>query len=159
MLFRSATVLLPVFFVTTGLNVDIGGIGTRGLWQLGLILVVACSGKLIGAGLGARSQGLPARESLALGVLMNTRGLTELVVLNIGRDLGVLDGPLFTLLVMMAVVTTVATSPLMDVVKPDPWLGEPAATSGRPASGGQDAGSGERPRIIDRPASDRGGPA
>jgi Kef-type K+ transport system membrane component KefB len=119
-----ATILLPVFFVTTGLNVDIGGIGTEGLWQLGLILVVACTGKLVGAGLGARSQGLAARESLALGVLMNTRGLTELVVLNIGRDLGVLDGELFTLLVVMAVVTTVATSPLLDVVKPDAWLGE-----------------------------------
>ncbi len=119
-----ATVLLPVFFVTTGLNVDIGGIGTTGLWQLGLILLVACAGKFLGAGLGARSQGLAMRESVALGVLMNTRGLTELVVLNIGRDLGVLDGDLFTLLVVMAVVTTVATSPLLDVVKPDPWLGE-----------------------------------
>ena len=119
-----AAILLPVFFVTTGLNVDVGGIGLEGLWQLGLILVVACVGKLVGAGLGARSQGLAARESWALGVLMNTRGLTELVVLNIGRDLGVLDGPLFTLLVVMAVVTTVATSPLLDVVKPDPWLGE-----------------------------------
>jgi len=119
-----ASVLLPVFFVTTGLNVDVGGIGLQGLWQLGLILLVAVAGKLVGAGLGARSQGLAARESLALGVLMNTRGLTELVVLNIGRDLGVLDGPLFTLLVVMAVVTTVATAPLLDVVKPDPWLGE-----------------------------------
>jgi Kef-type K+ transport system membrane component KefB len=119
-----AAILLPVFFVTTGLNVDIGGIGLQGLWQLGLILVVACAGKLIGTALGARSQGLAGREAMALGVLMNTRGLTELVVLNIGRDLGVLDGRLFTLLVVMAVVTTVATSPLLDVVKPDPWLGE-----------------------------------
>jgi Kef-type K+ transport system membrane component KefB len=119
-----AAILLPVFFVTTGLNVDIGGIRLEGLWQLGLILVVACVGKFVGAGLGARSQGLARRESLALGVLMNTRGLTELVVLNIGRDLGVLDDRLFTLLVVMAVVTTVATSPLLDVVKPDPWLGE-----------------------------------
>ena len=118
-----AVILLPVFFVTTGLNVDIGGVGLEGLWQLALILVVACVGKLAGAGLGARSQGLAARESVALGVLMNTRGLTELVVLDIGRDLGVLDPPLFTLLVIMAVVTTVATSPLLDVLKPDPWLG------------------------------------
>jgi Kef-type K+ transport system membrane component KefB len=119
-----AVILLPVFFVTTGLNVDVGGVGLAGLWQLALILLVACAGKLIGAGLGARWQGLPARESVALGVLMNTRGLTELVVLNIGRDLGVLDGDLFTLLVIMAVVTTVATSPLLDVIRPDPWLGE-----------------------------------
>lgn len=123
-----AAILLPVFFVTTGLNVDIGGVGLDGLWQLGLILLVACAGKLLGAGVGARLQGLGRRESVAMGVLMNTRGLTELVVLNIGRDLGVLDGPLFTLLVIMAVVTTVATSPLLDVVKPDPWLGGPAAS-------------------------------
>jgi Kef-type K+ transport system membrane component KefB len=61
---------------------------------------------------------------------MNTRGLTELVVLNLGRDLGVLDGPLFTLLVIMAVVTTVATSPLLDIVKPDPWLGEGGVNGG-----------------------------
>lgn len=119
-----AAILLPVFFVTTGLNVDIGGIGVEGVGLLGLILLVACAGKFIGAGVGARSQGLAWRESVALGVLMNTRGLTELVVLNIGRDLGVLDDELFTLLVVMAVVTTVATSPLLDVVRPDPWLGE-----------------------------------
>ncbi|HET7721845.1 MAG TPA: cation:proton antiporter, partial [Acidimicrobiales bacterium] len=60
-------ILLPVFFVTTGLNVDIGGVGVEGLWHLFLILVVACAGKLIGAGAGARMQGLAARESLALG--------------------------------------------------------------------------------------------
>jgi Kef-type K+ transport system membrane component KefB len=119
-----AAILLPVFFVTTGLNVDIGAVGLEGLGQLGLILLVACAGKLIGAGAGARMQGLAPRESLALGVLMNTRGLTELVVLNIGRDLGVLDGPLFTLLVIMAVLTTVATAPALQVIKPDPWLGE-----------------------------------
>ncbi len=119
-----AAILLPVFFVTTGLNVDVGGVGMEGLWHLTLILVVACAGKLIGAGAGARIQGLAARESLALGVLMNTRGLTELVVLNIGRDLGVLEGPLFTLLVIMAVLTTVVTAPALQVIKPDPWLGQ-----------------------------------
>jgi Kef-type K+ transport system membrane component KefB len=123
-----AAILLPVFFVTTGLNVDIGAVGLEGLWQLALILLVACAGKLLGAGVGARLQGLARRESVAMGVLMNTRGLTELVVLNIGRELGVLDGPLFTLLVIMAVVTTVATSPLLDAVKPDPWLGGRAAS-------------------------------
>ena len=119
-----AVILLPVFFVTTGLNVDVGGVGWEGAWKLGLILVVACAGKLLGTVIAARSQGLAGRESLALGVLMNTRGLTELVVLNVGRELGVLDGPLFTLLVLMAVITTVATSPVLDVVRPDPWLGE-----------------------------------
>jgi Kef-type K+ transport system membrane component KefB len=119
-----ALVLLPVFFVTTGLNVDVGGVGWEGVWQLGLILAVACAGKLVGTIVGARSQGLRGRESLALGVLMNTRGLTELVVLDIGRELGVLDPRLFTLLVVMAVVTTVAASPVLALVRPDPWLGE-----------------------------------
>jgi Kef-type K+ transport system membrane component KefB len=127
-----AVLLLPIFFVTSGLNVDIGGVGRSGLWELALILLVATVGKVVGAGLGAVSQGAAVRESLALGVLMNTRGLTELVVLNIGRDLGVLDGPLFTLLVIMAVVTTIATSPVLDVVKPDPWMGErPGTDAGR----------------------------
>lgn len=88
-----AVILLPVFFVTSGLNVDIGDIGLQGLCQLGLILVVACVGKLLGAGLGARSQGLAVRKSMVLGVLMNTRGLTELVVVNIRRDLGCSAGP------------------------------------------------------------------
>jgi Kef-type K+ transport system membrane component KefB len=120
-----ALILLPIFFVATGLGVDIGRIGLPGLWQLGLILLVACVGKLAGASLGARSQRLALRESVALGVLMNTRGLTELVVLGIGRDLGILDQQLFTLLVLMAVITTVATGPLLSVVRPDPFLGRP----------------------------------
>jgi len=118
-----AAVLLPVFFVTTGLNVDLGRVGRQGLWQLALILLVACAGKLLGAVGGARTLGLAGREALALGVLMNTRGLTELVVLDIGLSLGVLDGPLFSLLVVMAVVTTVATVPLLGLVRPDPTLG------------------------------------
>jgi Kef-type K+ transport system membrane component KefB len=119
-----ALILLPMFFVVTGLNVHIGGVGGQGIWQLGLILVVACVGKLLGGVLGARASGLKMRESVALGVLMNTRGLTELIVLNIGLQAGVIDTRLFTLLVLMAVVTTVATGPLLDLIKPDPYLGE-----------------------------------
>jgi Kef-type K+ transport system membrane component KefB len=118
-----AMILLPVFFVSTGLGVDVRGFGLQGLWQFPLILLVACAGKLIGTIIGARSQGLGMRESVGLGVLMNTRGLTELVVLSVGRDLGVIDGRLFTLLVLMALVTTVATAPLLRLVKPDPYLG------------------------------------
>jgi Kef-type K+ transport system membrane component KefB len=118
-----ALLLLPVFFVVSGLAVNIRGVGWMGAWQLLLIIGVAVAGKLLGAGLAARSQGVPARESVALGVLMNTRGLTELVVLGIGRELGVLDDELFTLLVLMAVATTVATGPLLGIVRPDPSLG------------------------------------
>ncbi len=114
--------LLPVFFVTSGLHVDIAALGPEHIWQLALILLVACGGKVVGVSVGARVNGIPLRESLALGVLMNTRGLTELIVLNIGLDLGVLDVELFSLLVLMAVITTVATGPLMALVKPDPYL-------------------------------------
>lgn len=115
-----AIILLPAFFVTAGLGVDASRIGWAGVAQLGLILLVACGGKVLGAGLAALATGTPRREALALGVLMNTRGLTELVVLTIGRDLGVLTPRLFTLLVMMAVITTVITGPLLDVIRPDP---------------------------------------
>ena len=117
-------VLLPVFFVTTGLNVDVGGIGWTGAWELALVVAVACTGKILGAVVGARMHGMAMREALALGVLMNTRGLTELVVINIGRDLGIVDDRLFTVLVLMAVATTVATSPVLGLIKPDPYLGD-----------------------------------
>jgi Kef-type K+ transport system membrane component KefB len=120
-----AVILLPLFFVTTGLNVDVNGLGVSAVWQFGLILAVACAGKLIGAVLGARTQGVALRESVGLGVLMNTRGLTELVVLSVGREQGVLDQSLYTLMVLMAVTTTLVTGPLLRRVKPDPWLGKP----------------------------------
>jgi K+:H+ antiporter len=127
-----ALVLLPMFFVSTGLNVDVAGVGASGLWEFPLILLVACSGKFLGGIIGARTQGLRMRESVALGALMNTRGLTELIVLNIGLEKGVIDVKLFTLLVLMAVVTTVATGPLLGIIKPDPYLGEsPPATERR----------------------------
>jgi Kef-type K+ transport system membrane component KefB len=129
-----AHVLLPVFFVTTGLNVNVGRVGLAGVWQLGLILVVAFGSKILGSMIGARTQGLALRESVALGVIMNTRGLTELVVLNIGRDLGILDPTLFTLLVLMAVITTLATGPLLAAIKPDPYLGLPAGGRARHAT-------------------------
>jgi Kef-type K+ transport system membrane component KefB len=128
-------VLLPVFFVATGLGVDVKAIGLSGAGQLGLIIVVACTGKFAGAILGARLQGVPMREAVALGALMNTRGLTELVVLNLGRQLGVLDDGLFTLLVLMAVITTVATGPILTWLKPNPWLGPVRPAETPPLSG------------------------
>ncbi len=115
-------VLLPVFFVTTGLAVDFSAIDGDGLQRFTLILAVACGGKIVGAGMAARVSGLRPREAAALGVLMNTRGLTELLVLSIGRELGVLSDPLYTLLVAMALVTTIATGPLIDLIRPDPTL-------------------------------------
>ncbi len=111
--------LLPVFFVVTGLNVDITGLGTDGLGYLLLVLFVACTGKFVGATLGSRSQGVPPRQAMAIGVLMNTRGLTELVILSIGREVGVLNDEMFTIMVVMAVFTTVITEPLLRVLYPD----------------------------------------
>ncbi len=114
----SLTLLLPVFFVVTGLRVDIGAVGPTGLVELGLILVVAIGGKFVGAYVAARSTGVPSRQAGAVGLLMNTRGLTELVILTIGVQLGVLDQDLFTLMVLMALVTTAMAAPLLERVYP-----------------------------------------
>jgi Kef-type K+ transport system membrane component KefB len=135
----SVLLLLPVFFVVTGAGVDIGGIGLEGLFELFLILLVAISGKFVGAFLAARSQRVPRRQATALGVLMNTRGLTELVILNIGVSLGVLDGEMFTLMVIMAVVTTVMAVPLLNVVYPQRILDRDIAEAERIAMGLEDA--------------------
>jgi Kef-type K+ transport system membrane component KefB len=119
---------LPVFLVVTGLGVNLRDLPASAVWQLPLVLFAASVGKIAGAALGARSQGLGTRESVGLGVLMNTRGLTELIVLDAGRRLGVIDAEMYALLVVMAVVTTAATVPLLRIVSPDPDLaaGQPA---------------------------------
>ncbi|GAA3163534.1 hypothetical protein GCM10010531_14400 [Blastococcus jejuensis] len=135
----SVLLLLPVFFVVTGLGVDIGAIDLTGLGELGLILLVAIAGKFLGAFAAARSQRVPRRQATALGVLMNTRGLTELVILNIGVQRGVLDGEMFTLLVIMAVVTTVMTSPLLQLVYPPRVLERDIAAAERAAMGLEEA--------------------
>lgn len=106
--------LLPAFFAFTGMRTQIGLVSGAESWLLcGLIIVVATAGKFGGSFVAARLTGLDTRESAALGVLMNTRGLMELIVLNIGLDLRVLSPTLFTMLVIMAVVTTFATTPIL----------------------------------------------
>ena len=129
----SVLLLLPMFFVVTGLSVDLGGIGLSGLWQLGLVLVVAIAGKFLGAYAGARASAIPTRQSAAIAVLMNTRGLTELVILSAGRDLGVLSDDLFAMLVVMALVTTVLTEPLLRAVYPDTVVANDIAAAERRA--------------------------
>jgi Kef-type K+ transport system membrane component KefB len=106
-------VLLPVFFIVTGLSVDIGGLSGTQYLELAAIILVACAGKLIGAIIPARALGLSWGESRALGLLMNTRGLTELIILNAALSLGVLDGQMFTMMVIMALVTTALAGPLL----------------------------------------------
>jgi Kef-type K+ transport system membrane component KefB len=107
--------LLPLFFIHIGLRTTVGLIGTNArLWTIcGLLLIIAILGKGLGASAVARMVGLGWQESGALGVLMNCRGLTELVVLNIGLELRILTPTLFTMLVLMALVTTVMTAPAL----------------------------------------------
>ncbi|MFE5486116.1 cation:proton antiporter [Streptomyces sp. NPDC056527] len=110
---KAAGLLLPVFFVITGLSVDIGGLGWSGLLALLLILVTAVVGKFAGAAIPARLSGMSWRDAGAFGTLMNTRGLTEIVILGIGRDLGLIGPELFTSMVLMALVTTAMAGPLL----------------------------------------------
>jgi hypothetical protein len=131
--------LLPVFFIATGLNVNIKGLGLAGLGQLVLVMIVAVSGKFIGATLAARAQGISWSRAASLGTLMNTRGLTELVILNVGLSVGVLTNDLFTILVCMAVLTTVMTEPLLRVFYPDRKLRRDIAEAERAALGVPDA--------------------
>jgi Kef-type K+ transport system membrane component KefB len=105
--------LLPVYFVVAGFKVDLGGVGPGGLLDFGAILLVAVAGKLGGTYLAARIQGVPPRASLALGTLLNTRGLTELIILGVGLRIGLLDGSLYSLMVVMALVTTAMTGPML----------------------------------------------
>ena len=105
---------LPVFFVLTGLRTDIRTLLEPGAALAAVaVIVVATGGKVLGTWIGARAAGTPGPEARALGVLMNTRGLMELVILNIGLDIGVITTPLFTMFVLMALVTTCMTSPLL----------------------------------------------
>jgi Kef-type K+ transport system membrane component KefB len=109
----SSVLLLPVFFAFTGLRTQIGLLNDAQDWLICLVIIgVATAGKLGGSALAARLTGMKWRESLQLGALMNTRGLMELIALNIGYDMGILSQRIFTMLVIMALVTTVMTGPL-----------------------------------------------
>ena len=110
----SAVLLLPVFFAFTGLRTQIGLVNSAQDWFICLVIIgVATAGKLGGSALAARLTGMDWWESLQLGALMNTRGLMELIALNIGYDMGILSQRIFTMLVIMALVTTVMTGPLV----------------------------------------------
>lgn len=109
--------LLPLFFVFTGLRTEIGLLNDPYLWKVtGLIILVAVVGKFIGSALAAKYVGQNWKDSLTIGALMNTRGLMELVVLNIGYDLGVLTPEIFAMMVIMALVTTFMTGPALDLI-------------------------------------------
>jgi len=113
----SLLLFLPIFFAFTGLRTQIGLLVSDGLWGICLLVLgVAVAGKIIGTVSAAKLMKQSWKNSFALGALMNTRGLMELVVLNIGYDLGVISPEIFVVLVIMAVVTTLMTGPLLNLI-------------------------------------------
>jgi Kef-type K+ transport system membrane component KefB len=119
------TLLLPLFFAYTGLRTNVGLLGSSQLILITLGLCgIAIVGKYGGTLIAARVIGLPWRESGVLGALMNTRGLTELIVLNLALSMGVISSALFTALVLMALLTTLMASPIMRLLDPHNSLGE-----------------------------------
>ena len=122
--------LLPLYFAFTGLRTSIGLLSGADMWfYCGIIIAVAIAGKFGGATFSARLTGMSWREAGAVGVLMNTRGLMELVVLNIGLDIGVISPALFTMMVLMALVTTFMTTPLLRLMYPTPELWQEFTTA------------------------------
>ena len=113
------TFLLPLFFVYSGLNTRIGLVNTMALWGVTLVICLAATaGKGGACWAAARLNGEPPREAIAIGALMNARGLMELIILNIGLERGIVQPTLFTIMVLMAVLTTLAASPVFEWVYP-----------------------------------------
>jgi len=132
-------VLLPLFFVYTGLRTNVGLLNDSELWVLTAVLLgVAIAGKFAGAMIGARVSGLDMRRSAMLGTMMNTRGLTELIALNLALDLGVISEALFTSLVLMALITTFMAGPLLNLLDPRRKPGAEPSPDG-PMPGGASA--------------------
>lgn len=140
--------LLPVYFVVAGAKVDLSGLGASEFAELGAIMLVAVGGKYLGVVAGARWSGLDWRRSAVLATLVNTRGLTELIILTTGLRLGLLDQRVYSLMVLMAVLTTAMTGPLLRVLYPprlvavdrdraavEVVLGRSPVTAGRAADG------------------------
>jgi len=129
------TLLLPLFFAFTGLRTNIGLVKGSEMWMYcGLIILVATAGKLGGSTIAAWVTGMPIREAAGLGTLMNTRGLMELVILNIGLDIGVISPALFSMMVIMALVTTFMTTPVLKLICPEAMLNAPSESTVRPSS-------------------------
>jgi Kef-type K+ transport system membrane component KefB len=115
----TVVLLLPLFFAFTGLRTHVGLVEGAQMWgYCGLIVLVAVAGKFGGSAVAARLTGMSGREAAAIGALMNTRGLMELVILNIGLDIGVISPAVFAMMVLMALATTFMTSPLLELVYP-----------------------------------------
>ncbi len=127
--------LMPVFFALAGMGTTTDALTLGGLGAFALILVVAVAGKLAGGGLGAKLSGYSTRDSLAVGSLMNARGMIELIVMKVGLDAGLIGPEMFTLLLLLAMTTTLMTGPLLNLL----GRGAPrAGAAGQPAVGAGD---------------------
>ncbi|EGC32363.1 hypothetical protein DICPUDRAFT_89244 [Dictyostelium purpureum] len=113
--------LLPLYFVISGLRTDLTTLNTGETW-LGVLVIISCAciGKIFGAGIMARILGSSTRDSFYIGILMNTRGLVELIVLNLGLDFGIIHTNVFGIMVLMAVFTTILTSPVISLFNEKP---------------------------------------
>lgn len=122
---------LPIFFTYTGLRTEIGTLDDSTKWLIAAIVIAAAfAGKLIGCTIAARLNGFPSREAAIVGVMMNTRALMELIVINIGYEIGVIPKSLFCILVMMAILSTIMTAPIVLRLRHGTELEEPIARSG-----------------------------
>jgi Kef-type K+ transport system membrane component KefB len=129
----TVVLLLPIFFAYTGLQTQIGLLDSAPMWgYTALIILVACAGKFGGSTIAGRACGLEWREASAVGILMNTRGLMELVILNIGLKEGVITHAVFAMMVIMALVTTAMTTPLLAAIYPARLFGAVEAAAKRP---------------------------
>jgi len=135
----SVLVLLPLYFVVSGLNINLSTVGTKGLEDLGAILVVAIIGKLVGAYFGAQVTGVHGRNAGVIATLMNTRGLTELVILGVGLQLHILTKPLYALMVVMALVTTAMSGPMLKAIYPERIMQRDLAAADRALLAGRPA--------------------
>jgi Kef-type K+ transport system membrane component KefB len=132
----AVVLLLPLYFAFTGLRTSIGSLSGTEMWlYCAAIIAVAIAGKFGGATISSRLTGMSWREAGAVGILMNTRGLIELVVLNIGLDIGVISPALFTMMVLMALVTTFITTPLLEWIYPARLRDRESAAAAQVGSG------------------------
>jgi Kef-type K+ transport system membrane component KefB len=133
-------VLLPLFFIVTGLSLNVGALGSTAFVLLAIVCVIAGTGKLGPAYLASRVGGLGPRDSAAVAALVNTRGLTELIALNVGLSAGLIDQRIFSVLVLMALIMTVMTSPLLSLIRvpaASPPVGERHPVAPPPSGAGE----------------------
>eukprot|EP00833_Pecoramyces_ruminatium_P005960 jgi/Orpsp1_1/1179992/evm.model.c7180000071698.1 len=121
-----SVLFVPLYFAYSGLQTKLSALNSWSVWgMLVLVIVMACFGKIFFSAIAARFCKLTLRESITLGILMNTKGLVELIVLNIGREAGVIDERVFVIMVIMAIVTTLITTPAVAALyHPDTSLSE-----------------------------------